>query len=107
MNSSLTKQLFPPERDRLLQVYFAQARGKRRNGDLLRHAIDRALKIVAARSANNGERTMDDALIETLKEVTGILDSLCAPYAITGSVASSVHGGKIVARGNLAKIAAT
>lgn len=50
---------------------------------------------------------MDDALIETLKEVTGILDSLCAPYAITGSVASSVHGGKVVARGDLAKIAAT
>ena len=35
---------------------------------------------------------MDDALIETLKEVTGILDSLRAPYAVTGSVASSVHG---------------
>lgn len=35
---------------------------------------------------------MNDALIETLQEVTGVLDSLRVPYAVTGSVASSVHG---------------
>ena len=35
---------------------------------------------------------MDDALIETLKEVVGALDALRIPHAITGSVASSVYG---------------
>ena len=35
---------------------------------------------------------MDDALIETLNEVVGALDALNIPHAITGSVATSVHG---------------
>lgn len=79
------------ERDRRMQVYFAQARGPLRNGDLLRASTDRMLRIRASRSGSEVE-TMDDALIETLTAVADALEAEGADYAITGSVASSLHG---------------
>ena len=35
---------------------------------------------------------MDNALLDTLTATVGVLDKLGVPYAITGSVASSVYG---------------
>ena len=75
-----------------MQVYLAQARGPVRNGDLLRQSVDRALSIRAANEGRLGEFMIDDALIETLGEVASALEELGIPYAVTGSVASSVHG---------------
>ncbi len=92
MMNEFLRRMTPQERDRNMQVHLAQARGKARNGDLLRQATDRALRIVAARSPEKGVRPMHDALIETLNEVVGALDALRIPHAITGSVASSVYG---------------
>lgn len=82
----------PQLKDRWLQVFLTQARGKKRNGDLLRQAVDRSLSIVAARTQASETASMDDALIQTLLEVTAVLERLCIPYAVTGSVASSIHG---------------
>ncbi len=91
MNEFITK-MTPQQRDRIMQVHLAQARGARRNGDLLRQAVDRALQIRAARLPTKGFVPMDDALIETLSEIVGALEATRVVYAIKGSVASSVHG---------------
>ncbi len=80
------------QRDRWMQVFLAQARGPTRNGDLLRRAIDRALRIRAVREGKQRETIMDDALMETLQAVVEALESVGAVYTVTGSVASSIHG---------------
>lgn len=101
--------------DRGTQVAFAQARGAVRNGDLLRQAVARALSIEAARK---GEvRDMDDALVGALTAVVEALEAVGAKYAVTGSIASSVHGEPfasldvdlivIASAGEAAKVAAS
>jgi len=79
----------------MLQVFLAQARGARRNGDLLRQGVDRALDILAVRNGGNGDKRMNDALIESLTEVARALEHVGAAYAVTGSIASSIHGEPI------------
>ena len=76
----------------MMQVHLAEARGPVRNGDLLRQAVDRSLDIHMARVGEAGVRAMDDALIDMLCSICDALEKLDIPYAITGSVASSVHG---------------
>lgn len=57
MAANLTKQLSPPERDRLLQVFLAQARGKAvARGDLA--------KIAATRRSITGAYLRGDEEIE-------------------------------------------
>jgi hypothetical protein len=75
-----------------MQVFLAQARGAVRNGDLLRAAVARSIKQRAIRDGIEVNSSMDDPLIESLTVVTDALESLGISYAITGSVASSVHG---------------
>ena len=75
-------------RDRMLQVFLAQARGGERNGDLLCDTIDVMLRM----QAESGGRTMDNALVETLRATTEALEEAGVTYAITGSIASSRHG---------------
>jgi hypothetical protein len=91
MNERL-RSMTPQERDRTMQIHLAQARGVVRNGDLLRQAVDRALEIQASRGGAKGGERMNDALINTLSAVVDALESSGVAYAITGSVASSVHG---------------
>jgi hypothetical protein len=91
MNEFITT-MTPQQRDRVMQVHLAQARGPVRNGDLLRQAVDRALRIRAAQSTTEGSAPMDDALIATLTEVVEALEQAHVTYAITGSVATSVYG---------------
>ncbi len=79
-------------RDRRMQVFLTQARGSVRNGDLLRQAVDRALRMKAQGDEAMKGVQMDDALIDTLKEVADALEKLGIVYAVTGSVASSLHG---------------
>ncbi len=81
----------PQARDRRLQVFLAQARGPARNGDLLIDAIDTMLLLRAARGELPKEKVMDRALIETLTEVAQALDEEGVEYAVTGSIASSLH----------------
>lgn len=91
--NKLTRIMSEPERDRSMQVYLSQARGTVRNGDLLRQVVDRALQILAMRQKRKtANMTTDDLLIETLCEVVDTLETLNVEYAVTGSVASSVHG---------------
>lgn len=92
MMNDLLRKMTPQERDRTMQIHLAQARGVHRNGDLLRQSVDRALQIVAMRSRMGGSVVADDALIATLSEVADVLEQLDVTYAITGSVASSIHG---------------
>jgi hypothetical protein len=82
----------PQQRDRWMQVFLAQARGPVRNGDLLRTGMDRALHILATRRDKEAQGLMDDALIDTLSQVVDALEGVGVVHAITGSVASSVHG---------------
>jgi hypothetical protein len=74
----------------MMQVYLAQARGPARNGDLLRAAMARMVRM---RRANEepGVEPMDDPLIETLTITTDALEAEGIIYALTGSMASSVH----------------
>ena len=81
----------PQVRDRMMQVFLAQARGPVRNGDLLRQAVDRALRMRAVAKSADGREPVDDALLDTLGEVAAALDRLCVPYAVTGTVAASFH----------------
>ncbi|MEK6675006.1 MAG: hypothetical protein AABZ47_05050 [Planctomycetota bacterium] len=85
----------PQERDRTMQVHLAQARGTRRNGDLLRHSIDVMLNIRANKSESKDSTMTENVLIETLSAVVLALESESVPYAVTGSIASSVHGEPI------------
>jgi len=85
LNAAATK-------DRMLQVFLTQARGPVRNGDFLRSAVRMALDIQASRRSNSRMNVGDDPLIQTLTAVADALDALGVPYAITGSLASSVHG---------------
>lgn len=75
-----------------MQVFLAQTRGTTRNGDLLRSAVRMALDIQAARGSNTGMSVGDDPPLHTLTTVADALEALNIPYAITGSLASSVHG---------------
>lgn len=86
----LAKQLGPPDRDRMLLVFSVQARGRRRNGDPLRQAVDRVRRMITDRKGEGA--TMDDALIVSLTTVADALEQVGATYAVTGSIAASVYG---------------
>ncbi len=89
---SLLRAMTPPQRDRMMQVFFAQARGWKRNGDLLRCAVRTALSIQARREHGKEDIHMQDPLVEALDRVTQALEACGIDYAVAGSVASSVHG---------------
>ncbi len=82
----------PQARDRILQVSLAQARGPVRNGDLLIDAVDTILMMRVGQGNAPGGTVMDKALIETLSAVAHALEEAGARYAVTGSIASSLHG---------------
>lgn len=82
----------PQIKDRMIQVFLTQARGPVRNGDFLRSAVRMALDIQAARQSNIRMTVPADPLIDTLTAVADALEALGIPYAVTGSLASSVHG---------------
>ena len=75
-----------------MQLFLAQARGPVRNGEMLRHAVARALRTRAANKNAMGDYMIEDPLVETLAFVTDALEEVGAAYAVTGSLASSVHG---------------
>lgn len=82
--------LTPEQRDRMMQVHLAQARGSAGNARLMRQM---AATLVRAQQAAKGRRIMStDPIVEVLEAVVGVLDKVGAEYAITGSVASSLHG---------------
>ena len=88
----LIRTMTPQQRDRTMQVFLAQARGWKRNGDLLRCAVRRALAIQAHREHGREDIHMQDPLAEALDRVTKALEACGIDYAVTGSVATSVHG---------------
>lgn len=87
----LTAVLSPAEKDRWMQIWLAQARGKVRNGELLRAAYARAVQQIAIREGREVTAFMFDPVIETLKFLADQLEALGISYAVTGSLASSVH----------------
>ncbi len=89
---SLLRAMTPQQRDRTLQVFLAQARGWQRNGDLLRCLVRTALSLQARHKRGKEEIQMQDPLVEALTRVTRALEASGIDYAVTGSVASSVHG---------------
>lgn len=89
---SLLRAMTPQQRDRMMQVFLAQARGWKRNGDLLRCAVRTALALQARRERGREDIHMQDPLVEALTRVTQALEACGIDYAVTGSVASSVHG---------------
>lgn len=86
------RTMTPQERDRTMQMHLAQARGPARNGDLLRTAVDRMARMLVAQGKRHERPVMDDILIETLKATADALEAERVVYAVTGSIASSVHG---------------
>ena len=92
MTREMLVNMTPPERDRMMQVHMAQARGPVGNGDLLRQSTDALLMMRAGEDDNNRTTVVANALIDLLTETVRVLDEVQVPYAIAGSVASSVHG---------------
>ncbi len=88
----LIRAMTPQQRDRTMQVFLAQARGWKRNGDLLRCAVRTALALQACRERGREDIHMQDPLVEALTRVTRALEACGIDYAVTGSVATSVHG---------------
>lgn len=80
------------ERDRNLQVFLAQARGIRRNGDLLRQSFDLMIRIRTQQDSKEVPAMLDNTLIETLSAVTDALEQEGVVHAVAGSVASSLYG---------------
>ncbi len=89
---SLLRTITPQQRDRMMQIFLAQARGWKRNGDLLRCAVRTALAIQAHREHGREDIHMQDPLVDALNRVTQALEACGIDYAVTGSVATSVHG---------------
>lgn len=87
-----SREFVAARRDRRLQTFLAQARGPIRNGDLLRSTIDRMLLIRESQRPEGERRDVQDALVTTLTETVEALEAAGIHYAITGSIASSVHG---------------
>lgn len=80
----------PQERDRSLQLHLAQARGSARNARLMRRMTATLLR---ARQAAKGRTTMSsDPVVDVLEAAVTVLEAAGVEYAITGSVASSIHG---------------
>jgi len=75
-----------------MQVFIAQARGPARNAALTRSLANMAIRINAQREYPEKPLKLDDPIIETLVFVTTALEQARIDYAITGSLASSVHG---------------
>ncbi len=74
----------------MMQVYLAQARGTAGNVRLMRQMT---ATLVRARQAAKGRTTMtSDPIVEVLEAVVAVLEAAGVEYAITGSVASSLHG---------------
>jgi len=46
------RNMAPPDRDRMMQVHLAEARGPEMNAQLLRHAMNFAIRIRVARAGN-------------------------------------------------------
>jgi hypothetical protein len=81
-----------------MQVFLAQARGPRRNAELVCQSVDLMLAIRAARNAPAGAKMMENALVETLAAAVRALEQTGIPYAITGSIASGVHGEPVMSQ---------
>jgi hypothetical protein len=76
----------------MLQVFLTQARGARRNGDLLRQSFDLMVRMRAQRDNRRLPEVIDNTLIEMLSTLTAALEEEGIVYAVTGSVASSRYG---------------
>jgi hypothetical protein len=80
----------PQERDRVMQWHLAQARGPVRNARLMRRMTATLLR---ARQGAKGRTTMStDPVLDVLEAAVTVLEAAGVEDAITGSVASSIHG---------------
>ncbi len=86
----------PQARDRWMQVFLAQARGARRNAELLCQSVDLMLAMQARRTSKSGVTPMEQALIQTLIEADRALDDVGIAYAVTGSIASGLYGEPVM-----------
>jgi len=82
----------PAAKDRMMQVHLAQARGSAKNGELLKQSIYMMLRMDRGDGSIPENKPVDNALMETLRGVTAVLEDLGVPHAVTGSIASSVYG---------------
>lgn len=94
MTHETIRAMTPQRRDQLMQSSLAQAMGQAGRIRALIAMTDSLLRLRAARESTNGAETdmVNDELLRTLTDVTRALQGERIVHAITGSVASSVHG---------------
>lgn len=88
------RSLSPQRRDSILQSALAQSLGRSGRIRAALKLTDSLVRLKRAGTQTAGLETpmMDDVLLGTLQDVTEALEAEGITYAITGSVASSVHG---------------
>ena len=91
MTDDLLNGMTPQERDRMLQTHLAQARGPMPNALLVRQMTDVLLR--ARATTKQQDTTMiNEAILDVLSDTVEVLERFGIAYAVTGSVASSLHG---------------
>lgn len=95
MTADYLRAMSPQERDRMMQVHLAQARGPQKNLELLRRMTARMARI-RNRHADETPRTMADPLVDVMQATIHALVSAGAQYVVIGSVAGSIHGEPVL-----------
>lgn len=91
VTAAMLRDRSPQDRDRILQRHLALVRGARWNAAINRRVTARLLE-VGRKRRGEAPIMLDDPLIDSIQVVTAAFERWNVPYAITGSVASSVHG---------------
>ncbi len=94
MQAEMSAGITPARRDRLLQEWLAAAMTPHKRLRSLCEMTDmiRALNHAAGTHDAREESMSGNVLIRLLERVSGVLEDLGIPYAVTGSIASGIHG---------------
>ncbi len=94
MTREMLDRMTPAQRDRMMQEHLAAARGPERN---LRLLCEMSRFLFECRKQDQCDETKGasmatEPLIDLIRLVAGALESEGVSYAVTGSIASSIHG---------------
>lgn len=85
----------PQERDRMMQVHLAEARGTKRNADLLMQSTEAILRLRGSTRHIDGGMVADDPLTHVLSLTLQAIENAGVAYAIAGSFAAGMFGEPI------------
>lgn len=98
MMNDYIRSMTPQERDRMMQVHLAQARGPMHNAKLLCQMT--SILLLARQGALSADRgNSQNLILEVIGLVAEALEAAGIDYAIAGSMASGVHGEPVTTQG--------